>query len=112
MTTTTEVKAVPVAPLAPDAVTRVLLESALIVGNRQAFKQRVLDLLDQGKRAFVLDFAVCNYVDSSGAGVLVSISKKIRDAGGSLALVNVNDDLATYFAFAKLDSLFTINPAS
>lgn len=105
MTTTTEVKA---STLTPDAVTRVELESALIVGNRQLLKQRVVDLLAEGKRAFVLDFLKCGYVDSSGAGVLVSIAKKIRDAGGSLVLTNVNEDLAFYFEAVKLDTLFDI----
>ena len=99
-------------PLTPDTTTvRLELESNLVVANRQAFKQRVLDLLAEGKRTFVVDFAKCYYVDNSGLGVLVSISKKIRDAGGSLVLDRVHEDLATLFKMTQLDSLFTIRVA-
>ena len=42
------------------------------------------------------------------AGVLVSLSKKIREAGGELRLANLNDDLKTLFELTKLDTLFQI----
>ena len=47
-------------------------------------------------------------IDSSGLGVLVSLSKKIREQGGELRLANLNDDLKTLFELTKLDTLFQI----
>jgi anti-sigma B factor antagonist len=55
-----------------------------------------------------VDFAGTGYIDSSGLGVLVSLSKKIREQGGELRLANLNDDLRTLFELTKLDSLFHI----
>lgn len=89
-------------------VTIVEVDGQLIVGNRQELKQRVLDLLDQGERKFVVDFGRTGYIDSSGLGVLVSLSKKVREAGGALRLANLNDDLRTLFELTKLDTLFPI----
>ena len=80
----------------------------LIVGNRQELKQRVLDELERGERRFLIDFAQTGYIDSSGLGVLVSLSKKIREQGGELRLANLNDDLKTLFELTKLDTLFQI----
>ncbi len=80
----------------------------LIVGNRQELKQRVLDELDRGERRFLIDFAQTGYIDSSGLGVLVSLSKKIREQGGELRLANLNEDLKTLFELTKLDTLFQI----
>ena len=89
-------------------VTVVEVEGQLIVGNRQELKQRVLDELDRNERRFLIDFAGTGYIDSSGLGVLVSLSKKIRELGGELRLANLNDDLRTLFELTKLDTLFQI----
>jgi anti-sigma B factor antagonist len=48
------------------------------------------------------------YIDSSGLGVLVSLSKRIRELNGDLRLSNLNDDLKTLFELTKLDTLFQI----
>ena len=90
-------------------VTVVEVEGQLIVGNRQELKQKVLDELDRGDRHFLVDFARTGYIDSSGLGVLVSLSKKIREHGGELRLANLNDDLKTLFELTKLDTLFQIS---
>ena len=84
------------------------VEGQLIVGNRQELKQVVLDQLDDGGRKFIVDFEKTGYIDSSGLGVLVSLSKKIREQGGDLRLANLNEDLRTLFELTKLDTLFTI----
>ena len=85
------------------------VEGQLIVGNRQEFKQKILDSLDAGDRRFLVDFTNTGYIDSSGLGVLVSLSKKIRDEGGELRLAGLNEDLRTLFELTKLDTLFSIS---
>jgi len=84
------------------------VEGQLIVGNRQELKQKVLEELEGGERKFVVDFANTGYIDSSGLGVLVSLSKKIREQGGELRLASLNEDLRTLFELTKLDTLFKI----
>ena len=88
--------------------TLVEVEGQLIVGNRQELKQRVLEQLEGGDRKFVIDFSNTGYIDSSGLGVLVSLSKKIREHGGELRLSSLNEDLRTLFELTKLDTLFRI----
>jgi anti-sigma B factor antagonist len=84
------------------------VDGQLIVGNRQELKQKVLDELESGERKFLIDFTNTGYIDSSGLGVLVSLSKKIREQGGELRLANLNEDLRTLFELTKLDTLFSI----
>ena len=91
-----------------DDVTVVDVEGQLIVGNRQELKQKMLEELEGGARKFVIDFAETGYIDSSGLGVLVSLSKKIREQGGELRLSGLNEDLRTLFELTKLDTLFRI----
>jgi anti-sigma B factor antagonist len=91
-----------------DGITVVDVEGQLIVGNRQELKQKILEELEGGERKFVIDFANTGYIDSSGLGVLVSLSKKIREQGGELRLAALNEDLKTLFELTKLDTLFKI----
>ena len=88
------------------------VEGQLIVGNRQEFKQKILDALEAGERKFLVDFTQTGYIDSSGLGVLVSLSKKIRDEGGELRLAGLNEDLRTLFELTKLDTLFSISDSA
>ena len=89
-----------------DDVTLIEVGGQLIVGNRQLLKEQVLDQLERGDRKFRLDFSKTDYVDSSGLGVLVTLSKKIREQGGQLSLVGLSEDLRTLFELTKLDTLF------
>lgn len=89
-------------------VTLIEVEGQLIVGNRQELKQQVLEQLEAGDLKFVIDFEKTGYIDSSGLGVLVSLSKKIREQGGELRLSSLNEDLRTLFELTKLDTLFRI----
>ena len=86
----------------------VTVDGQLIVGNRQELKQKVTEALEAGERKFLIDFTNTGYIDSSGLGVLVSLSRKIREADGELRLAGLNEDLRTLFELTKLDSLFSI----
>ena len=86
----------------------VLMDGQLIVSNRQEFKQAVLDEVEQGARLVVVDFSGSAYIDSSGLGALVSLGKRIREAGGELRLAALNDDLRTLFELTRLDALFPL----
>jgi len=91
-----------------DGVVVVDVSGQLIVSNRKELQQKLLEELDRGGKKYLIDFALTDYIDSSGLGVLVSLSKKIREQGGELRLANLNDDLKTLFELTKLDTLFQI----
>ena len=89
-------------------VTVVEVDGQLIVGNRHELKDMIQAALDRGERKLLVDFSRTGYIDSSGLGALVSISKRIREATGELRLAGLNDDLRSLFELTKLDTLFTI----
>ncbi|MEO8479797.1 MAG: STAS domain-containing protein [Gemmatimonadota bacterium] len=93
----------------PSNVTVVTVEGQLIVANRQELKQALADALEAGARKFVVDFGPTAYIDSSGLGALVSVNKKVREAGGELRLAGLNEDLRSLFELTKLDTLFAIS---
>lgn len=89
-------------------VTVVRIEGQLIVANRQELKSLVQAGLDRGGRKFLIDCTDTGYIDSSGLGALVTISKKVREQGGEVRLAGLNDDLRSLFELTKLDTLFRI----
>ena len=92
----------------PKGVMVIGVDGQLIVGNRHELKQKITDALEAGDRKFLIDFTNTGYIDSSGLGVLVSLSRKIRESEGELRLAGLNEDLRTLFELTKLDSLFNI----
>src|SRR4051812_21654634 len=89
-------------------VTVVQVDGQLIVGNRHELKDLINTALERGDRRLLIDFSRTGYIDSSGLGALVSISKRVREAGGELRLSGLNDDLRSLFELTKLDTLFAI----
>lgn len=85
------------------------VDGQLIVGNRHELKRMVLAALEDGARRFVIDFTRTGYVDSSGLGVLISLSKEVRAAGGDLRLASLDEDLRTLFELTRLDTFFRIS---
>jgi anti-sigma B factor antagonist len=95
-----------------DGVAVLKVEGQLIVGNRQELKGLVQDGLDRGERKFVIDCTQTGYIDSSGLGALVSLSRKVREQGGELRIAGLNEDLRALFELTKLDTLFHISPTA
>lgn len=96
-----------------DGEVRVIaVEGQLVVSNRSELKDAIQRRLDAGDRKFLVDFTGTGYIDSSGLGALVSLSKKVRERGGELRLAGLNDDLRSLFELTKLDTLFAIAETS
>lgn len=76
----------------------------LIIGNRQAFKERCLRHLE-AKKHLVVDFHDARYLDSAGLGVLVSLQKRFAEAGLCLVVCGLNSDLATLWELTRMDSV-------
>lgn len=88
------------------------IEGQLVAGNRQQLREAVMNEVERGARSVVIDFVDTGYVDSAGLGVLVSLSKRIREADATLRLVNLNEDLRTLFELTRLDTLFDLDQRS
>lgn len=91
-----------------DGITLVEVDGELTVGNREHFKQVVLERVAEGERKFLMDFGESSYIDSTGLGALVSLSRKIREAGGQMRLTGLNEDLRTLFELTRLDTVFDL----
>jgi len=76
--------------------------------NIRAFRREVLEQFAPGGVHVVLDLAGTGYVDSTALSALVSLAKAARDAGGSLALANLNEDLVALLELTRLDEVLSV----
>ncbi len=66
--------------------------------------------LDRGAQRIVVDLTSVRFLDSTGLGVLIGIMKRVRPAGGSVAIVNTNPTTAATFSITGLDDVLRIVP--
>lgn len=78
----------------------------IVASNQAQLRQLVLEALDDEVRHFVVDFDRADYIDSSGLGALVVLSKKIHEQGGDVRLAHLSRDLRTLFRLTELEAYF------
>ena len=73
------------------------------------FKERLLQLIEEGKSRVVVDLTKATFIDSTTLGVLVGGVKRLRPSGGSLALVCADQNILKIFEITGLDRVFPIH---
>ena len=89
------------------------LGARLGMDNRQELKGGVLAALDEGARLVRVRFAAAQhptFVDSSGWGVLVALTRRAQEAGARLVLVDVDPGNLEYLALTRLGDFFAREP--
>ena len=66
----------------------------------------IRQLMQQGRRRFILDMGRVRYVDSTGLGTLVQSFSAVKNRGGALRLVNVTRRLNDLLVLARLLTVF------
>ena len=72
------------------------------------FKQQLLDVIAKGAKEVIVDFSKTTFIDSTTLGVLVGGVKRLRPAGGTLALVCSDQNIVKIFEITGLDRVFPI----
>ena len=88
-----------------DKVT-IRLPEWLITANRGELRQLALDALEDGARRFTVDLSDTTYIDSSGLGALVAVSKRIHEQRGRIRLLHPSEDVRSLLRLTNLDSCF------
>ena len=93
-----------------DATTHVIeLGGEVDLYTAPEFKERMVQLIESGKKQIVVDLSQATFIDSTTLGVLVGGVKRLRPAGGSLALVCTDQNITKIFEITGLDRVFPIH---
>ena len=73
------------------------------------FKERMVQVIEDGKKHVIVDLSKATFIDSTTLGVLVGGVKRLRPSGGSLALVCTDQNITKIFEITGLDRVFPIH---
>lgn len=72
-------------------------------------REQLITLVDAGQRKIVVDLEGVEFLDSTGLGVLVGGLKRVRSAGGDLALVCTQRRILKVLEITGLTKVFAIH---
>jgi anti-anti-sigma factor len=85
------------------------VEGIVTLDNCQELLKEGKGLASDGFVDVIVDFGKVDFIDSAGIGTLISLSKLMKDNGGSLQLRNLGDNIKRVFALSRLDNFFKIS---
>jgi anti-sigma B factor antagonist len=86
------------------------LSGDLDYGECAAFRMNIDRILKSAPPATIVDLSGIEYLDSSGLGLLLSLSKEYSAAGGKLVLVT-NETVDNILSLTRLNGIFATAPA-
>ena len=93
-----------------DAQTHVIqLGGEIDLYTAPEFKERMVELIEDGKKRILVDLSDATFIDSTTLGVLVGGVKRLRPSGGALALVCTDQNITKIFEITGLDRVFPIH---
>ncbi|WP_379129515.1 STAS domain-containing protein [Paenibacillus sp. sgz500958] len=89
----------------------IIMPEIFAVDEAARFRESVLVYFN-GKSGepvhLVLDFSTCQFIDSTGLGVIVSTYKKCLEVGGNLKLKSLSANVMKVFEMTRLHRVFEI----
>jgi anti-sigma B factor antagonist len=91
-----------------EGVTVLALKGRITVGEVTPVREKITQLLAEGRNKIVLDLANVDYIDSTGLGNLVISYTQVKKTDGALKLVNLNKRNVELLALTRLHTIFEV----
>ena len=88
---------------------KLTLAGDLDYGECSAFRMNIDRILKSTPPATIVDLSGVEYLDSSGLGLLLSLSKEYGQSGGKLVLVT-NETVDNILSLTRLNGIFATAP--
>ena len=76
--------------------------------NVETVLEKICNLFNEGKIQLVVDFKKLRYVNSTGLGILLHLSKSAKEKAGSFKIANVNENVFEIIEIIGATSLLEI----
>jgi anti-sigma B factor antagonist len=81
----------------------------LVEENIRVLGEQLLNLVNESDtKKLLLNFGNVEYMSSAVLGMLVTLNKQVKAAGGKLVLFNIDPQIREVFAITNLEKLFVI----
>jgi anti-sigma B factor antagonist len=71
-------------------------------------KERISKLIELENYKFIIDFEELVHINSLAMGILRGKLRTVKDLGGDIKLINLNEHIKTIFEMIGLDEIFDI----
>ena len=93
-----------------DGVTVLTLAGNLDASTATGLKKEVVVITDSGKTRVAVDLGKLTLIDSTGVGVLISLFKRARAAGGAVHFAALGGQPKEIFRLLRLDRSLDLHP--
>ncbi len=83
---------------------------SLDINTRKIFQDKLIELLDVGETAILVDLSHVDFMTSTGLSAVLYAAKRVEDISGKFAVCSVNKDIQTVFKISGFDSILDIYP--
>jgi anti-sigma B factor antagonist len=91
-----------------DGVASVGVAGEVDLYTAPALKAALRETIDNGARSVLVDLSRATFIDSTTLGVLMGAVKRLRPAGGELAIACSDPNIRKIFEITLLDRIFNI----
>jgi anti-sigma B factor antagonist len=85
------------------------LEGEIDLYTAPKLKERITELVGQGRTRIAVDLGRVEFLDSTGLGVLIGALKRCREQDGTLALVGATEPVKKVLSITGLDQVFPMS---
>lgn len=85
------------------------LHGEVDLATAPSFRERLIELVNDGERNVVVDLDRVDFLDSTGLGVLVGGLKRLRSNGGELSIACSNPRILRVFEVTGLTQVFALH---
>src|ERR1700680_492902 len=90
--------------VSPAPVVVIRISGEVEVFSAPRLREKIIELVNQGRRLIVADLDAVDFLDSTGLGVLVGGLKRIRSHDGEMSLVCTQPRILRVFELTRLDT--------
>jgi anti-sigma B factor antagonist len=92
-----------------EGVSVVALDGRIVLGEESnSLRERVKNLISEGKKKIVLNMANVRYIDSAGLGILVGAHVSAKNQGAALHLSNLGNKFHDVLQLTRLLTVFSV----
>jgi anti-sigma B factor antagonist len=85
--------------------TVISIDGNIEMTTMKSLKENLLDIAGSTDKNIAIDFSKVEYLDSSGLGVLLTISKLLKGRGKKIKLINIPDKIAMVMQLSSVKNL-------
>ena len=92
-----------------DSIVELLIEGNIMQENVDVFRNRLNDLIDNGKIKIVLNFGDTSYISSLCLSVIVGVKNRLSTLNGDIKIIQANQLISNLFEITNLNKKLEIH---